>query len=179
MPVENLMLGLNHSLINADPLFAPDPYIVGNPLTPVLPLYAPENADSASIDRVLPLEGGVDVRDLGGYPSVDGRRLRRGMFCRSGAMANITDGVGSAAAWNRPRQTLPLNPFRIGALPRRSMTGHLTSLRCRSRPSSRLRPPEMRICGEEIISFSQYPRLKCLLGGHEGRSTLVVLALPV
>jgi protein-tyrosine phosphatase len=45
----------------------------------------------AAIDRVLPLEGGVNFRELGGYPTVDGRRVRRGMLYRSGAMASLTD----------------------------------------------------------------------------------------
>jgi iron complex outermembrane receptor protein len=57
MPFENLTVGLNYSLIKADPLFAPNPYVTGNPLTRVLPLYAPENAGSASIDYVMPIGG--------------------------------------------------------------------------------------------------------------------------
>ena len=45
----------------------------------------------AAIDRVLPLEGGVNFRELGGYSTTDGRRVRRGMLYRSGAMAGLTD----------------------------------------------------------------------------------------
>ena len=45
----------------------------------------------AAIDRVLPLEGGVNFRELGGYSTTDGRRVRRGMLYRSGAMTGLTD----------------------------------------------------------------------------------------
>jgi iron complex outermembrane recepter protein len=56
-PVENLTLGINYTLTKADPLLAPNPYVVGNPLTRILPLYAPKKAGSASVDYVLPLGG--------------------------------------------------------------------------------------------------------------------------
>ena len=41
--------------------------------------------------RLLPLEGGRNFRDLGGYPTLDGRRVRWGRVFRSGMMANLTD----------------------------------------------------------------------------------------
>lgn len=37
-------------------------------------------------DLVLPLDGGINFRDLGGYPAVGGRRVRRGMLFRAGAL---------------------------------------------------------------------------------------------
>jgi protein-tyrosine phosphatase len=40
--------------------------------------------------RVLPLEGGRNFRDLGGYETEDGRRVRWGRIFRSGAMARLT-----------------------------------------------------------------------------------------
>ena len=40
--------------------------------------------------RVLPLEGGRNFRDLGGYETGDGRRVRWGRIFRSGAMAQLT-----------------------------------------------------------------------------------------
>jgi protein-tyrosine phosphatase len=40
--------------------------------------------------RVLPLEGGRNFRDLGGYETADGRRVRWGRLFRSGAMARLT-----------------------------------------------------------------------------------------
>jgi protein-tyrosine phosphatase len=41
--------------------------------------------------RLLPLEGGLNFRDLGGYPSEDGRRIRWGQLFRSGTMHRLTD----------------------------------------------------------------------------------------
>lgn len=41
--------------------------------------------------RVLPLEGGRNFRDLGGYATKDGRRLRWGRLYRSGSMAALTE----------------------------------------------------------------------------------------
>lgn len=46
----------------------------------------------------LPLEGASNVRDLGGWPTRDGRRVRRGMVFRSASLAGITE-VDSAALW--------------------------------------------------------------------------------
>jgi protein-tyrosine phosphatase len=40
--------------------------------------------------RVLPLEGGRNFRDLGGYETEDGRRVKWGRLFRSGAMAGLT-----------------------------------------------------------------------------------------
>jgi protein-tyrosine phosphatase len=41
-------------------------------------------------DRWLPLTGGHNFRDFGGYPTMDGRRVRRGMLFRSGLMSHLT-----------------------------------------------------------------------------------------
>ena len=41
--------------------------------------------------RVLPLEGGRNFRDLGGYETEDGRRVKWGLVYRSGVLANLTD----------------------------------------------------------------------------------------
>lgn len=41
--------------------------------------------------RVLPLEGGRNFRDLGGYPAAGGRRVKWGRVFRSGMMADLTD----------------------------------------------------------------------------------------
>jgi len=40
--------------------------------------------------RVLPLEGGRNFRDLGGYPAMDGMSVRWGRLYRSGAMHELT-----------------------------------------------------------------------------------------
>lgn len=41
--------------------------------------------------RVLPLEGGRNFRDLGGYPTQDGRTVKWGMIFRSGTLARLTE----------------------------------------------------------------------------------------
>ena len=51
-PVGGLTLGLNYTLTDIDALDAPNPYVSGNLLTRVLPLYAPRNAGSATVDYV-------------------------------------------------------------------------------------------------------------------------------
>lgn len=40
--------------------------------------------------RLIALEGGRNFRDLGGYPTRDGRRVRWGRLFRSGSMAGLT-----------------------------------------------------------------------------------------
>ena len=45
--------------------------------------------------RVLPLAGGRNLRDLGGYPTTDGRRVKRGLLYRSGILSGLSgDEVG-------------------------------------------------------------------------------------
>jgi len=41
-------------------------------------------------ERVLPLQGGRNFRDLGGYVTADGRRVKWGSLYRSGSMAGLT-----------------------------------------------------------------------------------------
>ena len=41
--------------------------------------------------RLLPLEGGRNFRDLGGYATLDGRRVKWGRLFRSGTMEGLTD----------------------------------------------------------------------------------------
>lgn len=60
---------------------------------PALGAAAYEHADSSplgSYRRVLPLEGGSNFRDLGGYRTLDGGFVRRGLVYRSGAMTSLT-----------------------------------------------------------------------------------------
>jgi protein-tyrosine phosphatase len=42
--------------------------------------------------RVVPLEGGINFRDLGGYETEDGRRVRWGQVYRSARLSELTDG---------------------------------------------------------------------------------------
>lgn len=46
---------------------------------------------SNSYRRLLPLEGGSNFRDLGGYRTADGKTVARGMLFRSAAMTGLTD----------------------------------------------------------------------------------------
>ncbi len=53
---------------------------------------APIGGDALVVARRdLPLDGCVNFRDLGGYATDDGRRVRWGRVFRSGHMANLTD----------------------------------------------------------------------------------------
>jgi protein-tyrosine phosphatase len=51
-----------------------------------------ENGDIyRAAERLLPLEGGSNFRDLGGYLGADGKRVRWGLLFRSAAMSKLTD----------------------------------------------------------------------------------------
>ncbi len=50
-----------------------------------------EVEDDAGLPRVIALEGCSNLRDLGGYRTADGRRVRMGRVFRSGSLANMTD----------------------------------------------------------------------------------------
>ncbi|NYD88366.1 tyrosine-protein phosphatase [Sphingomonas melonis] len=47
-------------------------------------------AAAAAHERLLPLQGGRNFRDLGGYATEDGRHVRWGMLYRSGSMHDLT-----------------------------------------------------------------------------------------
>jgi protein-tyrosine phosphatase len=51
-----------------------------------------DTSDRQTLDarRVIPLEGGRNFRDLGGYTTLDGRRVKWGKLFRSGSMASLT-----------------------------------------------------------------------------------------
>lgn len=56
------------------------------------PVPVPGNATPIPAhQRVLPLEGGQNFRDLGGYKTADGREVKWGAIFRSGAMNRLTD----------------------------------------------------------------------------------------
>ncbi len=59
-------------------------------LLPVGLLQANE-ALLATYERLLPLEGGSNFRDMGGYPAADGKRVVRGKLFRSGAPTSLTE----------------------------------------------------------------------------------------
>lgn len=55
MPLDNLILGLNYAYTKTDDITSPDPF-AGDVLVTVKPLFAPENAGSASIDYRIPFD---------------------------------------------------------------------------------------------------------------------------
>lgn len=63
-------------------------------VSPAFPQAAqpqPRAAVVAAHQRVLPLEGGQNFRDLGGYRTRDGRTVRWGLLYRSGSMHWLTE----------------------------------------------------------------------------------------
>jgi len=60
------------------------------PAVSVLADSATVSAPTAAYDRLVPLEGGSNFRDLGGYFTADGRQVRRGLLFRSGVMTGLT-----------------------------------------------------------------------------------------
>lgn len=54
-------------------------------------LDTPDGASPAFPQRRLPLSGAVNFRDLGGYATADGRRVRRGRVYRADQLADLSD----------------------------------------------------------------------------------------
>ncbi|CAN7573088.1 tyrosine-protein phosphatase [Phenylobacterium sp. LjRoot225] len=57
---------------------------------PYFLLSTPDGAQVRVAERLLPLQGGRNFRDLGGYRSADGRQVRWGRIYRSGVMSGLT-----------------------------------------------------------------------------------------
>lgn len=60
------------------------------PLVGAAPTVSQQARTQVKHSRVLPLEGGQNFRDLGGYRTRDGRTVRWNMLYRSGAMNQLT-----------------------------------------------------------------------------------------
>lgn len=58
---------------------------------PLVHLTTSTGAGFVTAERLLPLERGRNFRDLGGYRTQDGRRIKWGHVYRSGTMANLSD----------------------------------------------------------------------------------------
>ncbi|MDB5445039.1 MAG: hypothetical protein JWQ97_356, partial [Phenylobacterium sp.] len=57
---------------------------------PYLLVAAPDGRQVRVAERLLPLQGGRNFRDLGGYRAQDGRQVRWGRIYRSGVMSGLT-----------------------------------------------------------------------------------------
>lgn len=57
---------------------------------PYFLLSTPDGAQVRVAERLLPLQGGRNFRDLGGYRSTDGRQVRWGRIYRSGVMNGLS-----------------------------------------------------------------------------------------
>ncbi len=60
-------------------------------LPPATIAVAQQRQTATQHQRVLPLEGGQNFRDLGGYRTADGRQVKWGLLYRSGAMNGLTE----------------------------------------------------------------------------------------
>jgi len=48
-------------------------------------------AQNLPLERIIALDGGRNFRDLGGYPTTDGKQVRWGLLFRSGSLSGLTD----------------------------------------------------------------------------------------
>ena len=58
---------------------------------PIILLTTGAGRTVRTAERLLPLEGGRNFRDVGGYTTTDGRMVKWGKVFRSGTMTNLTD----------------------------------------------------------------------------------------
>jgi protein-tyrosine phosphatase len=58
---------------------------------PLIYLLTSSGKRLITAERLLPLEGGRNFRDLGGYRTADGHQVKWGYVYRSGTMANLSD----------------------------------------------------------------------------------------
>ena len=58
---------------------------------PYFLLRAADGATYRTAERLVPLQGGSNFRDVGGYPGAGGKHLRWGLLFRSAAMPKLTD----------------------------------------------------------------------------------------
>ncbi|MDR6672173.1 TonB-dependent receptor [Xanthomonas sp. 1678] len=104
MPLDGLTLSVDYAYTKADPLSAPNPYVAGNPLVTVLPLYAPENAGSVGIDYLVPLGASALKFHLDGnwsdgyYTSEVEQTLTDSSFVVNARVALIDVPLGSSGA---------------------------------------------------------------------------------
>lgn len=61
------------------------------PVMLIDPLSLVTQPDGESDSRIVHLEGAVNFREVGGYPTASGGRVRRGMVYRAGSLARLTE----------------------------------------------------------------------------------------
>jgi len=82
---------MNRLTLTALVLLLPLTVLADAPPTPSADAASARAELLRSYRRLLPLEGGSNFRDLGGYVTTDGREVRRGLLFRSGAMTGLTE----------------------------------------------------------------------------------------
>lgn len=86
------------------------------------------DSDGALHDRFLPIRTAVNLRDIGGYPAVDGKRVRWGRIYRSGTLNELSESDVQKVAQlglevicdlrtERETERFPDAPERFGARP--------------------------------------------------------------
>lgn len=60
------------------------------PMRPYVVLADSQGTETLVAERLLPLEGGRNFRDLGGYTTPEGQRVKWGQLFRSGTMGDLT-----------------------------------------------------------------------------------------
>lgn len=64
--------------------------MAAGPQRPYFVLTTAEGDEQVVAERLLPLQGGNNFRDLGGYETADGRTVKWGVLYRSGTMVKLT-----------------------------------------------------------------------------------------
>lgn len=105
------------------------------------------SAEQGAWDRRVPLDGSANFRDIGGYPTTDGSRVRRGVVFRSGSLDELSAddvpvlrslGVGAVADLRREPERAAVTPSWLEAsrieviqLPIGTRVAHLKSIATR------------------------------------------------
>ncbi len=139
--------------------------------------------------RVVPLEGGINFRDLGGYPAADGRQVKWRKIFRCGHLANLTEQDLDVLEYLRvtevhdfrrreEQQVTPSRPLRanfnndyemhIGSMAK--FWEYLTTERLNAHKSHELVVGSYRNCAEEVAPH--YRRLFAALLANRDNASL-------
>jgi protein-tyrosine phosphatase len=145
------------------------------------------------LPHAIPLDNASNLRDLGGWPTIDGRRVRRGLVYRAPALINLSDkdlatiaalGIRTSCDFRGVRESaanpvqlagatvnlLPIEPS-VGAglrdiLRTGQMTGHVTA-------ADMLALLREAYVAYALTSFAQYHSMFALLAGDEHLPLLI------